>query len=415
MSLLSFDLCPSTLEAFPRHRIDSLTPRIEHLRSELTRLANPIEDPSAPLIRDDRCFFRLPEFQYADYLTRREDSDLGRIFRIANGLHDDIDAVVVLGETSVTSGPRCLMNACCDPYHNEMTRATRGSKPRLYFGPNPHDNDAVASLLSRLRRPDAESPCEKRWALVSLGCEEATRAAASALRILENELRGSLGEHDRPERFIISMDSGAESECFDGFRIPQGIAGARTVLSPVGMLPAAMLGLDCMKLLEGAVAVNDHFRDAPAEENIVIQLAALHHLATRQGRRRRSFSMWSAALVTLGRWYEELIRPESIARIDVDTAINPRDWRRWSSTCRHDADDLLVHHLVVGTSRCDAIRDHSFRSMDEEMADAYNRAVSESVVPSTLFSLSQIDTSALGRFFQLAMIATWIECRLDVD
>ena len=38
------------------------------------------------------------------------------------------------------------------------------------------------------------------------------------------------------------------------------------------------LGLDCMKLLEGAVAMNEHFKNAPYEENVVLQYVAVNHL-----------------------------------------------------------------------------------------------------------------------------------------
>ena len=46
---------------------------------------------------------------------------------------------------------------------------------------------------------------------------------------------------------------------------------AISVLSAVGLLPAALMGLDVVKLLEGAVAMNEHFRTAPPQENIVLQ------------------------------------------------------------------------------------------------------------------------------------------------
>ena len=61
---------------------------------------------------------------------------------MANGIHHEIDAVAVLGIGGSYMGARALMEACCDPYHNELTRAERGSKPRMYFEGNNVDNDA---------------------------------------------------------------------------------------------------------------------------------------------------------------------------------------------------------------------------------------------------------------------------------
>ncbi len=53
------------------------------------------------------------------------------------------------------------------------------------------------------------------------------------------------------------------------------------MLSPVGLLPAALLGLDCMKLLEGAVTTNEHFKHAEYNDNLVLQFVAVNHLRTR--------------------------------------------------------------------------------------------------------------------------------------
>ena len=51
--------------------------------------------------------------------------------------------------------------------------------------------------------------------------------------------------------------------CGEMFPVPDGVGGRFSVLSAVGLLPAALLGLDVEKLLAGAAAMNEHFRTAP--------------------------------------------------------------------------------------------------------------------------------------------------------
>ena len=94
-------------------------------------------------------FLQLPWQQHNAYQQHRKESELGRIFGIANSIHDDIDAVVVLGSESLTLAARALMQACCDPYHNELSRADRGSKPRMYFCDHTYDSDAISTLINR--------------------------------------------------------------------------------------------------------------------------------------------------------------------------------------------------------------------------------------------------------------------------
>ena len=52
--------------------------------------------------------------------------------------------------------------------------------------------------------------------------------------------------------------------CREMFRVPDGVGGRFSVLSAVGLLPAALMGLDIEKLLEGAAAMNEHFRNRGA-------------------------------------------------------------------------------------------------------------------------------------------------------
>ena len=62
------------------------------------------------------------------------------------------------------------------------------------------------------------------------------------------------------------------------FPVPDGVGGRFSVLSAVGLLPAALLGLDIEKLLRGAAAMNEHFRKNPPDKNIVLQYVGVCHL-----------------------------------------------------------------------------------------------------------------------------------------
>jgi hypothetical protein len=57
------------------------------------------------------------------------------------------------------------------------------------------------------------------------------------------------------------------------FDAPPGL-GAAAVFSAAGLLPAAIAGIDVVRLLEGAVAMHRRFREAPAAENPVLRHVA---------------------------------------------------------------------------------------------------------------------------------------------
>ena len=84
----------------------------------------------------DAAFFELPEKILQEYKEGRDASELGRILQTAQSLQEQTDRVVVLGIGGSYMGARALMDALCEPYFNELSRAERGSKPRVYFEGN---------------------------------------------------------------------------------------------------------------------------------------------------------------------------------------------------------------------------------------------------------------------------------------
>ncbi|HBJ35831.1 MAG TPA: glucose-6-phosphate isomerase, partial [Planctomycetaceae bacterium] len=136
MKMLRFDPSGSINAEFgvTNDQLKALYPRLMELRQEMVEVdaaqyaSGEVPADKQPL---DARFYWLPQEMLDDYTKQREASELGRIFKVANSLVKDIDAVVVLGIGGSYMGARAMMDACCNPYHNELRRAGRGSKPRM--------------------------------------------------------------------------------------------------------------------------------------------------------------------------------------------------------------------------------------------------------------------------------------------
>ncbi len=199
MSLLRFDPSGSfdPQWGITAAEVASLEGSLQLLRTEILE-ADPLQFDSGQIPEGkqplDARFFWLPEETLANYERDREKSELGRIFKVANGIHNEIDAVVVLGIGGSYMGARAMMEASCDPYHNELSRGDRGSKPRMYFAGNNVDNDATAALLHRLAAGGyGESAAEDRHALVVISKSGGTMETAVAFRQFLASLECSLG------------------------------------------------------------------------------------------------------------------------------------------------------------------------------------------------------------------------------
>ena len=213
MSLLRFDPSGSINADYgvSPAQLDDLASPLEQLRTEMVETdRTQYEDGAVPPHKQplDARFFWLPEEQLAQYEADREQSELGRIFRVANGMHDEMDAVVVLGIGGSYMGARAMMEACCDPYHNELSRGDRGSKPRMYFEGNNVDNDATAALLNRLSRGGyGDSPAESKFAIVVISKSGGTMETAVAFRQFLSALENTFaaGSSDQFGRFVVPV------------------------------------------------------------------------------------------------------------------------------------------------------------------------------------------------------------------
>ncbi len=230
------------------------------------------------------------------------------------------------------------MEACCHPYFNELSRGERGSRPRMYFEGNNVDNDASQGLLELLGSGRLAETVEDRWAIVVISKSGGTLETAVAFRQFLAALKQSVGGDAQKLAQLVVPVTGTSGKLFDlakalgcheMFRVPDGVGGRFSVLSAVGLLPAAILGLDVVKLLEGAAAMNEHFRTAPPGENAVLDYVGVGHLLEEEcGATIRVLNVWAKALEAVGLWYDQLLA-ESLGKDGHGatplTTVNTRD------------------------------------------------------------------------------------------
>ena len=371
----------------------------------------------------------LPERLHGDYQSRREASPLGRVFKIANGLHDEIDAMVVVGSAAALRGIRAVVAACCDPLHNELTRAQRGSRPRVYFAGDTCDNDSVAALLQRLRTPSQRSEPD-RWAVIALSDDDED----GVVREVIGHLLAAMNDHLASDaaqgmaRLFIAMahqDSWlhrlADSlGCDEVFVQEADVADPLDVLSLANHLPAALLGLDCMRWLGGAFEMKEHFLNAPFEVNLVMQFITWEHLLSQAlAIDSTSVHLFADALTPLGRWFVE-----SRHVIGQGKAIPIRigDWTSNASQSQPATGTSLNLNLKVDLPRTDPLRrpkDERFGALvDCGLGDRENRlrsapVRSDDLVGPTLDLVApELDTFTLGQLFQWMLLVASVDRQL---
>ena len=420
-----------------REELKTLEPRLAAARDEVLADARlwasgeRVPPEKQPL---DAGFHELPERLLAELHEKADASELARIKAAADRLAGAVDTVVVLGIGGSYMGARALMEACCHEYYNEVQPAMRRGRPRMYFEGNNVDNDALLDVVRLLEsRGD-------RWGIVVVSKSGGTLETAAAFRILLRELRGTLGKQaNQIGQFVVPVcgSSGKLFElakslgCRESFTVPEGVGGRFSVLSAVGLLPAALLGLDQEKLLRGAAVVNEHFRTAEPSENVVLQYAGVCRLLEElRGCDVRVLATWGKRLEAVGFWNDQLVA-ESLGKQEQGalplTIVNTRDLHSRGQQHQEGKRDKLITNLIVEQPRSEPVA-VGRSELDEDglnelaqttlpqILDAAiagtNKAYRDANRPTADLRLPQLDEYTLGQLFQMLMLATVVEGRL---
>jgi glucose-6-phosphate isomerase len=443
MPLISYDptgvlLADSGLE---QAELTELGPRLAAARDEtladvaLWNSGGEVPPAKQPL---DAGFIELPERLLTEYREHGAASVVGRIQAAAHRVAADVDRVVVLGIGGSYMGARAMFEACRHPYYNELSRADREGQPRIYFEGDNVDNDATQGLLDLLR--GESKTLDERWAITVISKSGGTLETAAAFRIFLAALRENTSNDAQTiaERVVpVTGPSGKLFElsaalgCPEVFEIPDGVGGRFSVLTPVGLLPAALMGLDIVQLLEGALAMNEHFRTAAPGENAVLDFVGVGHLMENyRGATIRVLSTWGKQLEAVGLWYDQLLA-ESLGKEEQGatplTVVNTRDLHSRGQQHQEGRRDKLITNLIV--SECDrpplaighsdwdqdqlnALADKTLPDVLRAAIAGTNQAYREDGRPTADLVLPRVDEHTLGQLFQHLMLATVVEGRL---
>ena len=214
--------------------------------------------------------------------ARRRDSALFGILDVARGVRESVDRVIVIGDRADRALVDLLLSTCCHPHHDALPRHERGGRPRLWtLGPD-DDDDTVQGILDALGTQTGDKLLDA-WGVVQVGpCREAftqdcvrlfAATADPTARLVAAPAMVVAAAAAPSGHSIVSVPA-ASKDAPIPLSLPQENAGVFTAAS---LLPAAIAGIDVVRLLEGAAAMARRFREAPAEANPVVSLAVVGH------------------------------------------------------------------------------------------------------------------------------------------
>jgi glucose-6-phosphate isomerase len=225
-----------------------------------------------------------------------EKEQVGKILQSAKAKEGKFDDVVVLGIGGSALGTIALRTALLHPFHNLLPKDQRGGLPRLHVLDN-IDPDLLATFF--------EDMLDLRKTLFIVISKSGATAETMAQFLAAIELlEGCLGKKAIRKHLVAITDRKkgilrpiADALKLESYWIDDGVGGRFSVLSPVGLLPAALAGMDIQGLLAGAAAMDERCRAEDPWRNPAAFFAGVHFLADRKLRANVSVMMPYASLL----------------------------------------------------------------------------------------------------------------------
>jgi glucose-6-phosphate isomerase len=349
------------------------------------------------------------------------------ILKYAAEAGGSFDTICVIGIGGSALGAWALDCGIRGPHPIQGKHST--SRPRLVILDNV-DPFFIETALDSMK--------PKRTLAIVIAKSGSTAETMSAFLIVRDWFQNKLGKRTAGHITVVTsagrgdLKKLADDEGYRTFHIPDNVGGRFSVLSPVGLLPAALIGVDIRKLAKGAADMTQQCWKESLEENIALRAAALHHaILTKKSKAIQvafpySNQLWGTAFWFRQLWAESLgkaknraVQPVHVGQTPV-AALGTTDQHSQVQLYMEGPNDKVYSFWAVGkfsrTGKIPKVQT-GFEAMDylagqnlAKLIDAERRATAAALTaakrPNCTFTLDRVDEEHLGGFLQLMEFET---------
>jgi glucose-6-phosphate isomerase len=231
-------------------------------------------------------------------------AEFARIKAAAEKIRDDSDVLVVIGIGGSYLGARAAIEALSHSFYNHLPKLERGT-PEIYFAGNNISSTYIAELLELLKNKDIS--------VNVISKSGTTTEPALAFRILREYMENKYGREDASKRIYVTTDKTggalrklADEMKYESFVIADDIGGRFSVLTPVGLLPIAVAGIDIDQMMRGAADAQELYSIPSLADNESYQYAAVRNALYRKGRTIEIMVNYEPSLHFFTEWWKQL-------------------------------------------------------------------------------------------------------------
>ena len=237
---------------------------------------------------------------WLDLPVNEPTEEMQRISAAAEKIRANSDVFVVIGIGGSYLGPRAAIELLQGCNHN---LGKGKGNPQIFFAGNGLSTRAWNELVRLLEGKD--------FSVAIISKSGTTTEPAIATRALVSMLKKKYGAEAKERIFAITdpckgaLRQMATDEGWETFVIPANVGGRFSVLTPVGLLPIAVAGIDINAMMQGAYDAK-HDYDLRSFENPVWLYAAVRNLMYRRGKCIELLESFEPGFKMMGGWWQQL-------------------------------------------------------------------------------------------------------------
>ena len=247
------------------------------------------------------------ETEFLGWVNLPENYDKAEVIRIkkaAERIKNNSDILIVIGIGGSYLGARAVIECLTSSFSNMLSKEKRGVPLVLYAG-----NNISPNYLNEL----IEAIEGKDFSINVISKSGTTTEPAIAFRTFREILENKYGIEEARKRIFVTTDKekGAlkklsDEEGYENFVIPDNVGGRYSVLTPVGLLPTAVAGIDIEKLMKGASIAREKYLDSDVKYNDCYRYAVARNILYSNGKNIEILVNYEPKMHYITEWWKQL-------------------------------------------------------------------------------------------------------------
>lgn len=229
--------------------------------------------------------------------------ELNQIKSVAQKLRSKAEVVICIGIGGSYLGAKAVLEAMSNSFESLKKRH---DNPTIVFAGENISEDYTYELMEAVK--------EYSIAAIVISKSGTTTEPAIAFRLIKAEIEKRYGKAEAAERIVAITDKArgalktlATQEGYPTFVIEDNVGGRYSVLSPVGLLPLAVAGIDVEAFVEGARDMERLTGEAtPIEQNPAAQYAIVRNELYKSGKKIEILGSYEPKLLYIAEWWKQL-------------------------------------------------------------------------------------------------------------